>query len=127
MWIETLSRNVQVDSGMREWIERRVHFALGRFVTRIGRVGFFFENVCIPHCGIRTCCRLRITLIPDWDVEVEDVDSTIEAVTAKAIERAVWAVTRAAVRQQRDRAESEAPTDHHSTPPLNRSGEAFQI
>lgn len=102
MLIEVRSRNVQVDSQTREWLKRRVHFALGRFVTRIRRVVFYFEEVCIPHTGIRTCCRLRVTLIPDWGIEVEDADLTIEAVTAKAVERAVWAVTRAAVQQQRE-------------------------
>ena len=107
MLIEVLNRNVPVESEARDWIKRRVHFALGRFVARIRRVAVIVEDINGTRGGIDKRCRLRITLIPEGEVVVEYVDSTVEAATALAAERAARSVIRALERQREYRVEPE--------------------
>ena len=107
MLIEVLNRNVRVEPETREWIERRVHFALGRFVARIDRVAVMFDDINGPRGGNDQRCRVLITLIPEKLVVIEDVDSTIEAVTARAVDRAARAVVRELERQREYRGEPE--------------------
>ncbi len=107
MLIDILNRNVPVEPTTREWVERRVRFALGRFVARIHRVAVMFEDINGPRGGNNQRCRLLITLIPEGIVVVEDVDSTVEAVTAHVVDRAARAVVRELERQREHRGETE--------------------
>ena len=107
MLIDVMDRNVTLDEGTLEWIERRVHFALGRFVARIHRVAIMFEGINGPRGGSDQRCRVHITLIPEGKVVIDDVDSTIETVTARAVDRAARAVVRELERQREYRGETE--------------------
>ena len=100
MLIELRKRNVQVESELREWIERRVHFALGRFGTRIRRVAVIVSDINGTRGGTDIECRLRISLIPKGVVVVEDVDESVKAVVANAVERAARSVARWLERQR---------------------------
>ena len=94
MLIELRKRNVPVESETREWIERRVHFALARFAARIRRVAVSVSDINGARGGTDKQCRLRISLIPKGEVLVEDVDLSVEAVVANAVERAARSVAR---------------------------------
>ena len=100
MLIEVTHRNVTLAEGVREWIERRVHFALGRFSSRIRRVAVIVSDINGARGGTDKECRLRISLIPKGVVVVEDVDSSVEAVVANAVERAARSVARWLERQR---------------------------
>ena len=100
MLIDVLDRDVTLDEGTLEWIERRLQFALGRFVGRIRRVQVILSDINGHRGGTDKQCRLRITLIPKGEILVEDVDTTVEAVTANAIERAARSVARWLERQR---------------------------
>ena len=106
MLIDILNRNVPVEPATREWVERRVHFSLGRFVARIHRVAVMFENINGPRGGNNQRCRVLITLVPEGNVVIDDVDSTIEAVTARAVDRAARAVVRELERQREYRGDT---------------------
>ena len=107
MLIAILNRSVPVEAETREWVERRVRFALGRFVTRIHRVAIIFEDINRPRGGIDQRCRVLVALVPEGNVVIDDVDSTIEAVTARAVDRAARAVIRELERQRECRGEPE--------------------
>ena len=107
MVIDILHRNAQVEPEFQVWIERRVRFALGRFVARIHRVAVMFDEFHSPRGRSGQRCRLLISLIPAGNVVVEDVDSTIESVASRAVERAARAVVRELERQRVYRGESE--------------------
>ena len=107
MLIDILNRDVPVEPETREWVERRVRFALGRFVARIHRVAVMFEDINGPRGGNDQRCRVLITLVPEGNVVIDDVDSTIEAVTAHAVDRAARAVVRELERQREYRGETE--------------------
>ena len=100
MLIDVLDRDVTLDEGTLEWIERRLQFALGRFAGRIRRVQVILSNFNGHRGGTDKQCRLRITLISKEEIVVEDVDATVEAVTANAVERAARSVARWLERQR---------------------------
>ena len=94
MLIELRKRNVPVESETREWIERRVHFALGRFAERIRRVAVIVSDINGARGGTDIECHLRISLIPKGEVRILDLDSSVEAVVASAVDRAALCVAR---------------------------------
>ncbi|RLT12605.1 MAG: HPF/RaiA family ribosome-associated protein [Planctomycetota bacterium] len=100
MLIDVLDRDVTLDEGTLEWIERRLQFALGRFAGRIRRVQVTLSNINGHRGDTGKQCRLRITLISKEEILVEDVDATVEAVTANAVERAARSVARWLERQR---------------------------
>lgn len=102
MLIEVSNRNVTLDEKQREWIQRRLQFALGRFSSCIRRVSVVFRDVNGTRGGVDKKCRLRVVLIPDGEVIVEDTDSSVEAVVAMVSERAARSVARRIERRNDD-------------------------
>lgn len=102
MLIDVSNRGVSSFDQQREWVVRRIRFALGRFVTRIRRVSAIFSDVNGDRGGEDKKCRLRISMIFSGEVIVEDVDASIESVVAKVTERASRSVARAVERRTHD-------------------------
>lgn len=100
MLIDVMDRNVTLDEGTLEWIERRLEFALGRFSPRIRRVAVILSDINGDRGGSDKHCRLRISLIPKGEVVVEDRHLSVEAVVANAVERAARSVARWLERQR---------------------------
>jgi ribosome-associated translation inhibitor RaiA len=100
MVIEVQDRNVTLDEATREWIERRIQFALARFAGRIRRVQVVLNDVNGHRGGMDKQCQVRLTLIPTGEIVVEDLDSTLEAATANSVERAARSMARWLVRQR---------------------------
>lgn len=94
MLIDVLDRDVTLDEGTLEWIERRLQLALGRFAGRIRRVAVILSDINGNRGGLDKQCHLRISLIPHGEILVEDVETTVEAVTANAVERGARSVAR---------------------------------
>ena len=100
MLIELRKRNVRIESETRAWIERRVHFALGRLAARIRCVMVSVSDINGDRGGTDKQCRVRISLIPKGEVVVEDVGLSVEAVVANAVERAARSGARWLERQR---------------------------
>ncbi len=100
MLIEVTKRNVMLADGVREWVERRLQFALGRFSSRIRRVSVIFSDVNGNRGGCDKQCRLRIALIPNGEVVVEDIDPSVATALANVADRATRSVSRALERRR---------------------------
>ncbi len=94
MVIEILNRNLKLEADTCEWIERRLHFALGRFSNRIRKVSVSLTDLNGPRGGIDKDCTLRILLKPMGEIVLDDVDETVEGAVAMLAERASRAITR---------------------------------
>lgn len=94
MLIEISNRNVTLDEKQREWVERRLQFALGRFASRIRRVSVVFSDINGARGGVDKKCRLRVVLIPDDEVIVTDTEASVESVIAMIVDRAARSVAR---------------------------------
>ena len=61
---------------LADHLDRRLHFALSRFSSRIARVTVFLEDVNGPRGGVDKACRIVVRLRRGADVvaSVEDVE-----------------------------------------------------
>jgi len=78
----------------REFCERRLWFALSRFVLRIERVEAVFTDVNGPKGGRDVLCCLQVGLRGAQDVLVRDAGESVESVMAGAADRAARTVAR---------------------------------
>jgi hypothetical protein len=78
----------------REFCERRLRFALSRFVLRIERVEAVFTDMNGPKGGRDVLCCLQVGLRGAQDVLVRDAGESVESVMAGAADRAARTVAR---------------------------------
>lgn len=99
--------NYNLDEGLKDHIERRLHFALRRFASRIQKMTIRLTDVNGPRGGIDKHCRIAVALVPKGVVMIEDRgDDPFALVTATA-KRAGQAVRRELERRRRRRVSRE--------------------
>jgi len=110
MLIDVTLRKVALSDQQQAWIERRIRFALGRFVSRIRRVSVVFRDINGVRGGVDKECRLQISLLPHGEVVVADVDTSVEGAAANVSERAARTVARLLERLRQTRSERDRAT-----------------
>jgi ribosome-associated translation inhibitor RaiA len=105
MRIEIRSLNERIDQSKREYIERRLRFALSRFGGRIRRVMVRLEDMNGPRGGLDKRCHIEVrmsgrsVLVVDVrDVELEPAISRAAARIARRVRDEL--ATRRAQRQR---------------------------
>ena len=96
--------NYELSNGLKDHIERRLRFALGRFAERIDRLSVRLSDVNGPRGGIDKRCRIAVALVPRGVVMVEGSGDDPFALVTEAAKRAGRAVRRALERRRRGRA-----------------------
>jgi hypothetical protein len=88
MKLDVKLRDLGLEDGQAETIERRVRFALGRFANRISRAEVILADVNGPRGGRDKHCTVRVmlTALPPVVVQVSDVEPM--AAVSRAVERA---------------------------------------
>src|SRR3954447_23488504 len=79
--------NYGLDDGLRDYIERRLQFALGRFAARIHRLTVRLTDVNGPRGGLDKRCRIAVALVPRGVVIVEGWGHDPFAVVTQAAKR----------------------------------------
>jgi ribosomal subunit interface protein len=77
MQLEIRGRDVDITDRLRDHIERRLGFALGRFAQRIKRVLVCVGELNGPRGAIDKGCRVAIKLVPSTTVVMEERDSDV--------------------------------------------------
>ena len=95
--------NYGLDDGLKDHIERRLRFALGRFAARIHRLTVRLTDVNGPRGGLDKHCRIAVALVPRGMVMVEGAGDDPFALVAGAAKRAGRAVRRELERRRRGR------------------------
>ena len=93
---------VKVTTGLREYIDRRLYFALGRFDTAIDNVSVRVGDVNGPRGGVDKRCRIVVALRAPGSnpITVDDNDEDLRAAVARASNRAGRTVARAVQRKR---------------------------
>jgi ribosomal subunit interface protein len=94
MRLEVRSENFDISQQLRDSIERRLQFLLGRFSSRIGRVAVHLEELRSPHRIMVTSCRIVVRFVRSGKVSVEDTDNDLEAVVNRSTHRVAQLVRR---------------------------------
>jgi len=98
MRVDIRVHDIDCTDALRQHLERRLRFALGRFDGRVLRVTARLADVNGPRGGADKRCQLRALLRPAAQVVVDDTDADLYAAIDRATERMGRAVTRAVQR-----------------------------
>jgi len=87
MEIRTIGSGIDVDSALDAYVKRRIHFALGRFSSRVERVNVVLSHENGPDGGrVKTCCfRVRLLGLPT--VAIKQADFDVRAAIDRAADR----------------------------------------
>jgi putative sigma-54 modulation protein len=100
MQIDIVHRNVCVTNEQKLWIDRRMHFALGRFTGRVRQASLVFSDINGARGGIDKKCRLFVTLCPVGEIVLEEMACNIEAAVSIIADRASRTLSRQLDRQK---------------------------
>ncbi|KKK73076.1 hypothetical protein LCGC14_2897460 [marine sediment metagenome] len=98
---------VKVTPSLREYIDRRLYFALGRFGAAIDHVNVRVGDVNGPRAGgVDKHCQIVVKLRTSGSnsIAVDDHDQNLRAAVARASSRAGRTVARAVERKRHKRA-----------------------
>ncbi len=81
------TRNMRLTKQVREWIERRLAFALGRFASSLTEVRACVSDENGPRGGVDKQCTLEARLRSSGSVLVEVRDADTESAVSRAADR----------------------------------------
>ena len=97
---------VNVSPRLREYIDRHLHFALGRFGPAIDHVGVRLGDISILRGGVTKRCRIVVKLraAGSTSIAINDDDESLYAAIARATARVGRTVARTLDRKRGKRA-----------------------
>ncbi len=115
MYVKIEAHNAEISRTSREWIERRLLFALSRFGDRIRRVTALVEDINGPRGGVDQRCRIDVLLAPSKRIAAEATDADAFGAVSRAAERVARRVRDALDRNRtvRARSASKSAFDDH--------------
>jgi putative sigma-54 modulation protein len=114
-------RSFKVGEQLREHIDRRLQFALGKFDGEIERVEVSLSDANGPRGGVDKQCRIVVKMRTLGTLVVEDADVDFYAVVSRAADRIGRSVSRALDRRRtvknsrRRLAQAETPEEEEET------------
>ncbi|MCX6632979.1 MAG: HPF/RaiA family ribosome-associated protein [Candidatus Solibacter sp.] len=88
MKVRLTAHGIELSAELRDYVTRRVHFGLGRFVGRIKSLSVRLADINGTRCGFDKCCDIRVDAGLSREVVVREEQATIHAAVALAMERA---------------------------------------
>ena len=87
MEIRSIGSGIDVDSALDAYVKRRIHFALGRFSSRVERVSVVLSNEDGPNGGMGKTCCFRVRLLGLPTVAMKQADFDVRAAIDRAADR----------------------------------------
>lgn len=87
MELQVHSRHTELDQSLRDYIERRLTFALDRFAPRVNRVLVRLHDLNGPRGGVDKRCTVEAHLVPSGAVVVKAAGEDIEQAVGLAADR----------------------------------------
>ena len=94
MRLQVTSHRIDLSEELKDFVRRRVHFALGRFNGRIKALSVRLADVNGPRNGVDKTCDIRISAGAGGVVIVRERQENIYSAVAHALDRAARAVQR---------------------------------
>jgi ribosomal subunit interface protein len=104
MQIEIRTRGIETTNELRQHIERRIHFALGRFGAEVSSALVRLDDINGPRGGVDKRCHIVVVGARVGALTVDELDADVIAVVDRALDRAARSVRRSLERQQWHRA-----------------------
>ena len=109
MRVEIRTRHGRVTRSLEEQLERRLHFALGRFGDRIRQATVQLADLNGPRGGEDQHCRIEVSLVPSGSIMAEATDAEIKLAVGRAAERVARRVRDALDRKRTMRTRKTTP------------------
>lgn len=103
MRLEIRAPRVPLDASDRQYIERQVRFAIGRFGNRVERSSVVLTDLNGPRGGIDKACRMEVRLKGGGVVVIEDRDGDVRAVVGRSASRLAAALQKQLERRRLSR------------------------
>ena len=87
MEVEVRIQGTDSADAIRRYATRRIHFALGRFAPRVGRIVVRISDINGVRGGVDQCCRISAELLPKGKVVLDQVDADLFSAIDRASER----------------------------------------
>lgn len=87
MNIDIQSKSISLPAMSREFIERRLNFALGRVGARLRRIRVRLSDVNGPRGGVDKRCQIQATLNGVGEIVIEDTQADLLKAISRAAER----------------------------------------
>jgi putative sigma-54 modulation protein len=100
MNLQMIGVNYQLADELKDHIERRLRFALGRFAARVQRLTVRLYDVNGPRGGVDKRCRIAVTMVPRGTVMVEGSGDDSFVLVSEAAKRAGRSFCRALGRRR---------------------------
>jgi len=100
MQLDIQARNFQLTKALRNYIKRRLGFALSSKNNHIQRVQVRLSDINGPRGGADKCCHIQVLLPHIADVIIEDTETDLYAAIDRAADRAGRTVERRLARQR---------------------------
>jgi len=110
MQIDVHALGFALTPALREHIERRLRFALGRYDGQVSRLWVRLSDLNGPHGGEDKRCHVRITLTDAPEVLIEDAEADLYVAIDRAADRAGRTVARRLNRSRDQRHGSRTPS-----------------
>lgn len=94
MKLRLVARGIELTADLKDYVRRRIHFALGRFAGRIKSVSVRLADLNGPRGGVDKSCDIRVDMGLRKEVIVCERHDNIHAAVAFAVQRADRAVQR---------------------------------
>jgi len=94
MRLQVTGRRIDLSDDLKDFVRRRIHFALGRFSGRIKALSVRLADVNGPRNGADKTCDIRISAGAGGVVIVRERQENIYSAVAHALDRAERAVQR---------------------------------
>lgn len=100
MQLDIRGKGLPLTPSLRTHVERRLRFALGRFVGSLTRVSVSVGDINGPRGGVDKRCRVQMHLGRKTRLLVDELDADLYVAIDRAAERAGRAFERAVARQR---------------------------
>jgi len=94
MRVEIIAPTIELAPGLRDWVERRVGFVLGRFADRLRRVRITLSDVNGPRGGLDKECCVTAHVVWGEPLVAEVLDCDPAAAVSRAVERIAGQLSR---------------------------------
>ncbi len=94
MKLRLVARGIELTADLKDYVRRRIHFALGRFAGRIQSITVRLADVNGARGGVDKSCEIRVNVGLRQEVIVGERHDNIHAAVSFAVARADRAIQR---------------------------------
>jgi ribosomal subunit interface protein len=109
MQIHMMAMQFPITPSLRDYVERRLRFAMSPARHRIGDIAIRLRDLHGPRGGRDMQCQVRVTLPGRREVVVKEVHEDMYASVDRAVKRAAYRVIRSVSRQHMSVRQSARP------------------